>query len=160
MSPRAAWRLETLGFEHTYDYVAGKADWLAHGLPREGANAEVPYTVDLLDREPPTCRLHDDLATAASTVQSSRYDFCLVVNDERILLGRLRRSVLEAAVDGAAVEDLMEPGPSTIRPGEPARALVDRLASRDLNTAIVTTPEGRLLGVFSRREAEHSLQNG
>jgi 3-mercaptopyruvate sulfurtransferase SseA len=31
MSPRAAWRLKTLGFERVYDYVGGKADWLAHG---------------------------------------------------------------------------------------------------------------------------------
>jgi rhodanese-related sulfurtransferase len=36
MSPRAAWRLETLGFERVYHYVGGKADWLAHALPREG----------------------------------------------------------------------------------------------------------------------------
>ena len=39
MSPRAACRLETLGFSEVYDYVAGKADWLARGLPREGEKA-------------------------------------------------------------------------------------------------------------------------
>jgi hypothetical protein len=39
MSPRAACRLETLGFPEVYDYVAGKADWLAHGLDVEGAGA-------------------------------------------------------------------------------------------------------------------------
>jgi hypothetical protein len=33
MSPRAAWRLEGLGFERVYDYVPGKADWFASGLP-------------------------------------------------------------------------------------------------------------------------------
>ena len=36
MSPRAAWRLESFGFEQVYDYVAGKADWGAAGLPLEG----------------------------------------------------------------------------------------------------------------------------
>ena len=36
MSPRAAWRLESLGFTKVYDYVPGKTDWLAAGLPREG----------------------------------------------------------------------------------------------------------------------------
>lgn len=36
MSPRAACRLETLGFHHVYDYMPGMADWLARGLPREG----------------------------------------------------------------------------------------------------------------------------
>jgi rhodanese-related sulfurtransferase len=36
MSPRAACRLDTLGFEHVYDYMPGKFDCLARGLPREG----------------------------------------------------------------------------------------------------------------------------
>ena len=42
MSPRAAWRLEGLGFERVYDYVPGKADWFASGLPKEGRLASVP----------------------------------------------------------------------------------------------------------------------
>ena len=36
MSPRAAWRLEAAGFGPVYDYMAGKADWLAADLPFEG----------------------------------------------------------------------------------------------------------------------------
>ena len=36
MSPRAAWRLESIGFEQVYDYVTGKADWGSFGLPLEG----------------------------------------------------------------------------------------------------------------------------
>jgi rhodanese-related sulfurtransferase len=36
MSPRAAWRLEAAGFGPVYDYAAGKADWLAAGLPFQG----------------------------------------------------------------------------------------------------------------------------
>lgn len=31
---RAAWRLETLGYE-AHDYVAGKQEWLAFDLPHE-----------------------------------------------------------------------------------------------------------------------------
>ncbi len=156
MSPRAAWRLEALGFDPVYDYVAGKADWLAHGLPGEGARAAIPRAGDLLDTDPPTCAFDEPLATAASAVVSSRYGFCLVVNDQRIVLGRLRRSALEGAVEGAVVESAMQPGPSTVRPDTPARELIDRLARRQLNTAVVTTPEGRLLGVFARADAERT----
>ena len=36
MSPRAAWRLEATGFGPVYDYMEGKADWLAADLPFEG----------------------------------------------------------------------------------------------------------------------------
>src|SRR5215210_8575501 len=59
MSPRAACRLETLGFDPSFvfDYVEGKADWLANGLPREGDNADIPYAGDLVDGNPPTCAL-------------------------------------------------------------------------------------------------------
>ena len=42
MSPRAAWRLDSLGFQQVYDYVAGEADWFASGLPREGRDAAIP----------------------------------------------------------------------------------------------------------------------
>jgi hypothetical protein len=38
MSPRAAARLESLGFKQVYDYAAGKTDWGSAGLPLEGAN--------------------------------------------------------------------------------------------------------------------------
>ena len=119
MSPRAAWRLETLGFEHVHDYVDGKADWFAHRLRREGTNATVPYADDLLDTEPPTCGLHEDLAAAASAIERSAYGFCLVVNDQHIVLGRLRRSALERTGDDATVASVMAPGPSTVRPNTP-----------------------------------------
>jgi 3-mercaptopyruvate sulfurtransferase SseA len=55
MSPRAAWRLEGLGFERVYDYVPGKADWSASGLPTEGTLASVPDIGDAARRDAPTC---------------------------------------------------------------------------------------------------------
>src|SRR4051794_12461494 len=158
MSPRAAWRLETLGFEHVYDYVGGKADWLAHNLPREGDLAGEPRAGDLLDDERPTCPPAPDLAPAPAAIEGAHYGFCLVVTDDDVVLGRVRQSALEQAAAGATAERLMEPGPSTVRADTPARELLDRLASRELKTAIVTTPEGRLLGVFSRASAERRLR--
>jgi hypothetical protein len=47
----------------------------------------------------------------------------------------------------------MEPGPSTVRPDMHADELVQRLAERDLETAVVTTPNGCLVGVFHRARA-------
>ena len=160
MSPRAAWRLEALGFGPVYDYVAGKVDWLAHGLPREGTRAAVPRAGDLLDTEPPTCAPGEELATAAASVEHSRYGFCLVVNEQRIVLGRLRRSALRHAGDNATVESVMEPGPSTVRPNVRLSELEQRLEQQNLRTALVTTPEGRLLGVFARAAAEDRLGAG
>jgi CBS domain-containing protein len=156
MSPRAAWRLETLGFD-AYDYADGKADWIAHGLPREGQNVGGLYAGEMIDRDPPTCPLSADLGAVRAALEGSQYGFCLVTGDERILLGRVRKSELRDADSGVRAEDVMEPGPSTVRPNTPAKQLAERLAKRELRTAIVTTPEGRLLGVFHRADAEQRL---
>ena len=153
MSPRAAWRLETLGFERVYDYVDGKADWLGHALPREGEAASVPNAGELVDADPPVCGLAERIADARAMLDSYRHGVCVVVNDRRIVLGRLRRSTLEGADPDAPVEQVMEPGPSTVRPSMDARQLVER----NLGAAIVTTPEGVLVGVFDRAEAERRL---
>ena len=56
MSPRAAWRLETLGFTKVHDYVAGKADWGAAGFPLEGTHG--PRAGELARRDAPTCALN------------------------------------------------------------------------------------------------------
>jgi hypothetical protein len=82
MSPRAAWRLETLGFERVYHYVGGKADWLAHALPREGQDL-VPYAGELVEPEPPTCLLSDRVADVRAALDGSRYGFCLVTTEHR-----------------------------------------------------------------------------
>jgi CBS-domain-containing membrane protein len=157
MSPRAAWRLEALGFDRVHDYVGGKADWLGHGLPREGENASAPFAADLVDRDPPTCWLTSTVADVRAALEGSRYGFCLVLNEHRIVLGRVRRSGLDGADAGTPAERVMEPGPSTVRPNTRAQELVERLAKRDLKTAIVTTPEGCLVGVFQRADAERRL---
>jgi len=70
-----------------------------------------------------------------------------------VRLGRLRRAMLEGDPQAVAA-DVMELGPSTVRANVPAVELRERLRSRDLRTAIVTTPEGVLLGVVRRRDLE------
>jgi hypothetical protein len=56
MSPRAACRLDTVGFEHVCDDMPGKADWLARGLPREGEKAGEPRAIDHARTDAVTCR--------------------------------------------------------------------------------------------------------
>ncbi len=55
MSPRAAWRLEGLGFQKVFDYVPGKGDWFASGLPIAGKLALSPTKGDAARRDVPTC---------------------------------------------------------------------------------------------------------
>src|SRR5919109_2479102 len=114
MSPRAACRLETLGFEQVYDYMAGKADWLARGLPREGTRAAQQRAIDSARHDVVTCEVGDTVGPVRESVGVSPYGFALVVSAGGVLLGRLRKAVLDAD-PRAIVDAVMEPGPSTIR---------------------------------------------
>ena len=56
----------------------------------------------------------------------------------------------------ALATDVMELDPSTVRPHRSANGLAPRLAKQNLRWAIVTTPEGRLLGVAWREDLERA----
>ena len=49
-------------------------------------------------------------------------------------------------------EEVMEPGPSTVRPHKTAAGIARELAEKDLHFAIVTTPRGELIGVVTRSD--------
>jgi hypothetical protein len=153
MSPRAACGLKTLGFDPdlVFDYVLGKADWLANGLPREGETTSVLYAGEAVDPDPPTCAVDTRAADIGDTLDGCRYDFALVVTNRRIVLGRVRRSALADADPSSTAEQLMEPGPSTVRFNTRADALGQRVGERDLKTAVVTTPDGAWLACSSAR---------
>jgi rhodanese-related sulfurtransferase/CBS domain-containing protein len=151
MSPRAAALLDELGFERAYDYAASKVDYLARGLPREGEKAGERRAADAISEEVARFAPEDSLEEARTRIEGSPFGFGLVVDDHGVLLGRLRRSALEDG-EGEAVRKLMEVGPSTIRPDVPADELRKRLEKRDLKCAIVTGPDGVLMGVVRRAD--------
>jgi Mg/Co/Ni transporter MgtE len=153
MSPRAACRLATLGYD-VYDYAAGKVDWMAHGLPIQGTAAERPTALSLSRDDVVTCALDAKPTEVAQRIDASPYGFALVLSTERVLLGRARRSRLNAEDSAAHVEQVMEPGPSTIRPHLTIDELIARLGRTEARTLIVTDPEGKLLGVVQRGEIE------
>src|SRR6266849_4481407 len=154
MSPRAAWRLESIGFTRVYDYVAGKADWGSFGLPLEGtkgARAGEHVRADV-----PTCRLEERLQEVRRRVSAAGWDTCIVVNESRVVLGRLGRKAL-ASEEDVAVEAVMTAGPSTVRPSITLADTVERMQSQKLTSALVTRSDGRLVGVLRRSDAEAAL---
>ena len=153
MSPRAACRLETIGFSEVYDYAPGKVDWLAHGLPVEGEQAGIVTAGSVARNDAVTCRLGDRVGEVRERIVASPYGFALVTSPGGVLLGRLRKSALDCDPDLSA-EEVMQAGPWTVRPHRPAREVASRLAEKELKFAIVTTPEGRLLGVACRPDLE------
>jgi hypothetical protein len=63
----------------------------------------------------PTCTLDEPLAEVRERVRGAGWDTCIVVNEQRVVLGRLGRNAVAAETD-ESVEEAMSPGPSTVRP--------------------------------------------
>ncbi len=151
LSPRAAWGLARLGFGPVYDYAAGKVDWMAAGLPTVRADTTERRAICVADPHAPTCAPDVSVAMAAQLAADAGYRRVIVVNDRRIVLGRVVVREFAGPTDGV-VEDVMKPGPATVRAHEPLDLLVERMRARGASDIVVTTPEGRLLGVV-RMEA-------
>jgi CBS domain-containing protein len=124
---------------------------LAHHLPVEGDRPEAPIVGRVMRDDAVLCRPTDPVANVRDSIERSPYPFALVISDDRRLLGRAPVSVLDAASD-SPVWDVAEPGPKTFRPHVAAEKVAEVLAAKGLRWAIVTTPEGRVLGVASRED--------
>jgi CBS domain-containing protein len=132
--------------------VDGKLDWLAAGLPTEGTNAERPRAGTVARRDVPTCRLDEPVGKVRERVRAARWDACVVVNDERVVLGLLREAELDRD-GGEPIERVMRPGPSTFRPHVPIVEMARFMVAHDLPTSPITSSDGRLIGVLRREDA-------
>jgi predicted transcriptional regulator len=148
-----------MGFEQVYEYEDGKRDWGSFGLPREGTIAAQPSGADVARADVPTCLLSDDLSEVRRRrVRQSEWDTCVVVNDGGVVLGRLGRKAI-GSDDDQSVEEAMTEGPSTVRPSIRLDMLLKRMQSKNLNSLLVTTPDGKLVGLVLRSQAEDRLNS-
>ncbi|MBV9002083.1 MAG: CBS domain-containing protein [Solirubrobacterales bacterium] len=99
------------------------------------------------------CRATDRIADVRDSIERSPYPFALVTSDDGTLLGRAPASALDRASE-RPVWEVAEPGPKTFRPHVSAESVSEVLEEKGLRWAIVTTPEGRVLGVASREDLE------
>ena len=151
MSARAAWRLETLGFEHVYRYQPGKEDWLVARLPMEGANATMRRAADVARPNVPTCGLRDRVAEVGARLRDGDWPLAVVVDERRVVLGRLRPRDLDAHPEAVA-EEIMVEGPRTIRGTRAASEMGSWLDERRVRGVLVTTADGELIGYVRRDE--------
>jgi CBS domain-containing protein len=122
-------------------------------LPHEGTSLPERTAGDVAHRDVPTCTLDEPLAEVRERARAAGWDTCIVVNDQRVVLGRLGRRAVGSDSD-ESVEEAMSPGPSTIRPSIGTDALLERMHARKLTSYVVTTPDGRLVGLIRRNELE------
>ncbi len=105
--------------------------------------------------EVPTCHLEENLDEVRRRVREAGWDTCFVVDDDRVVLGRLGRTAIQRDTNGS-VEEAMSAGPSTIRPSARIEAIVERMREKNLTSLPVTTSDGRLVGLLSREDAERA----
>jgi CBS domain-containing protein len=159
MSARAASRLATLGFRQVYRYQPGKADWFAAGLAREGDEAHTPRVADVARRDVPMCGLDEHVGAVRDRVRQGGWDVCVVVDEQRVVLGLVRSEAL--GVDpGTRVEEVMQSGPVTFRPNLGAGQMPDYLKKQRTPRALVTTSDGVLIGLLRVEDVERQRPHG
>jgi CBS domain-containing protein len=129
--------------------MPGKLDWLAHNLPLEGKRPGAPIAGRVIRDDVVLCRPTDRIADVRESIERSPYPFALITSDDGTLLGRAPCSALDPASD-RPVWEVAEPGPKTFRPHVSTEQVAAVLADKGFRWAIVTTPEGRVLGIASR----------
>ena len=151
LSPRAACRLQTLGFTDVYDYSTGKLDWMGAGLPVEGTNGERPRLADVVRRDVPTCTLGEPLGQVRARAAAAGWEACVVLSDDRVVLGLLRAAELQAD-PALPARQAMRPGPSTYRPFVSVAEMRRIMTDRNLESSPVTTSDGKLVGLVRKQD--------
>jgi predicted transcriptional regulator len=134
-----------------YDYKAGKQDWMGAGLPTEGTNTQRPRLVDVVRRDVPVCSLGERLGDVRDRTVAAGWDACVVVSQDRIVLGLLRARELDADPD-LPVEQVMRPGPSTYRPFVSVAEMRRTMIERNMDSSPVTTSDGKLVGLVRKQD--------
>ncbi len=155
MSQRAAWQLERYGFADVYDFVYGKAHWLASGRTTV-RSSPVERVLDQLSTEVATADPAETVETALHRLDAFGHDIVIVLGQDRVVLGSVRASVLTEAAADSSVEEVMTIGPTTIRPHEQLDAVRRRMSERGVRSLIVTKTTGELIGLLEATPGNES----
>jgi CBS domain-containing protein len=114
-------------------------------------NAQRPRLADVVRRDVPTCSLGERLGDIRDRAAAAGWDACVVVSEDRVVLGLLRAGELQAD-PGLLVERVMRPGPSTFRPFVTVEEMRRTMMDRDLDSSLVTTSDGKLVGLVTKKD--------
>jgi CBS domain-containing protein len=124
---------------------------MSAGLPTEGTNAQRPRLSDVVWRDVPTCSLGERLGDVRSRAAAAMSEACVVVSEDRVVLGLLRSAELQSD-PGLLVEQVMRPGPSTYRPFVSVAEMRRTMMERNLESSPVTTSDGKLVGLVTKKD--------
>ena len=84
---------------------------------------------------------------------------CVVVNASRVVLGMVDAGAARDDPD-RTVEEVMSEGPATFRPDVAATAMTDHLEPGQEDPVLVTTSDGRLVGLADPRRVLAAAEEG
>jgi rhodanese-related sulfurtransferase len=148
LSPRAAAVLESLGFEDVVDYAESKVAWLAAGLAVEGTKPS-QRRAGAIATVAPTCGPAERVGDLRDRLASE--GVVVVVDGAGVVLGLVRAKDAGEDADATAASR-MRHGPPSVRPSIMADELAESMASDERDLVLVTTYDGRLLGLIRRDE--------
>jgi CBS domain-containing protein len=102
-------------------------------------------------RDAPTCSLGERLGDVRDRAIAAGWDACVVVSQDRVVLGLLRAKELQADPQ-LPVERVMRPGPSTYRPFVTVEEMRRTMTERNLENSPVTTSDGKLVGLVRKQD--------
>lgn len=129
---------------------------MANGLPIEGEEAHVQRAGDLAHLDVPTCGLGERVGEVKERVQQAGWDTCVVVSEDRVVLGLLRPENLKVDPQ-ETVEQSMENGPRTYRLDSPLDKPAQYMQKYVVTSVPVTTSDGKLFGLLKRDDLEETL---
>jgi predicted transcriptional regulator len=97
--------------------------------------------------------MEENLGAVSRRVQEAGWNACVVVNDERVVMGLLQAHEL-GGDPSRSIEKAMRPGPSTFRPQVAITEMAQNMVAHKLESSPVTTSDGRLVGLLLRADAE------
>jgi Mg/Co/Ni transporter MgtE len=134
--------------------VVGKAYWIACGRPTVRSEREPVRAGSVMATDVPRCPVDADVDEARRALTNTAWPWCVVVNEQGVVAGRVDAGTLAGAPGDAVVVDVMETGPSTIRADADVADARQRMRKHKSEALIVTDPDGRLLGALRSVDAD------
>jgi predicted transcriptional regulator len=99
--------------------------------------------------------LQDRVGDARARARSAGWDVCVVVNDQQVVLGLLRKAALDSDPQ-TPVTTIMEAGSTSYRPSKALDAIAEYMRKNERDDVLITTPDGQLIGILYRRDAKRT----
>ena len=129
--------------------MAGKAAWLAEGLPSDGLIGDDQRARAVVRTDVPRVAPGAALSEVEKIVGS--WEVVAVTAGDGTLVGVVRAEAAAAPGD-RTVDTVMQTGSRTVRPSISRRELAQSMDQQGQTHVLVTTSRGRLLGLARRRD--------